>query len=326
MTILVKKEAETNPSYGSYPEQRSVEMLFDYGIVNIDKPRGPTTHMVADYVKQILNIKKCGHSGSLDPAVTGVVVIGLGKSTKITRILLTAPKEYVGIMHLHSDADEGKIRNTIQKFVGRIKQIPPLKSAVKRQLREREVYYFDVLEISGRDILFKVGCQAGTYIRKLCHDFGKAIGTGAHMAELRRTKVGPFDESSCFTLQDLKDAFVFWKDEGNEKFLRKIIHHVESAVQHLPKIWVLDSAVDSICHGAQLHVPGVSKIDADAKINDTVAILTLKNELVAISSLKMLPHDIMQKEKGLVAKTERVFMRRGMYAGNSSKQLQQEFH
>ncbi len=313
MPILIKKEAETNPNYGNYPEQRSTEILFDYGIVNIDKPKGPTTHMVADFVKRILNIEKCGHSGSLDPAVTGVVVIGLGKSTKIVRLLLTAPKEYVGIMHLHKDVDEAKIRNTIQKFIGRIKQIPPLKSAVKRQLREREVYYFDILEIDGRNILFKLGCQAGTYIRKLCHDFGKALGIGAHMSELRRTKAGPFNETTCFTLQDLSDAYYFWKEKGNDKFLRKVIMPVENAVQHLPKIWILDSAVDSICHGAQLHVPGVSRIESDAKINDLAAILSLKNELVAIGVLKMMPHDVRQKEKGLVAKTERVFMERGTY-------------
>jgi len=311
--ILVKKAAETNPEYGSYPEKRTIESLLEYGIVNIDKPKGPTTHMVAEYIKQILEIKKCGHSGSLDPAVTGVVVFGLGKATKIVRILLLSPKEYVGIMYLHGDVEEKKIREVMNNFVGRIKQMPPIRSAVRRRLREREIYSFDIIEIDGRNILFKVSCQAGTYIRKLCHDIGKALGVGAHMAELRRTKVANFDERTCFKLHDLKDAYVSWKEKGDESLLRKIIQPVENAVIDIPKIWILDSAVDSICHGAQLHVPGVSKIEDSAKNGDLIAIMTLKNELVALARLIMDPYEIMKNEKGLVAKTERVFMERGVY-------------
>ena len=195
--ILVRKEAETEEKYGCIPEYRKTEEIINYGIVNINKPKGPTSHQVSDFVQKILHINKSGHSGTLDPAVTGVLPVALGRATRIVQTLLTAGKEYVGIMHLHKNIEETKLRETIQKdFIGKIRQMPPLKSSVKRQLRTRTVYYFEIMEIEDKDVLFKVGTQAGTYIRKLIHDIGQKIGTGAHMAELRRTKAGPFREST----------------------------------------------------------------------------------------------------------------------------------
>lgn len=310
--MLIKKEAETDEKYGKKPEDRTVEELLEKGVVNIDKPKGPTTHQVADYVKKILHLTKAGHSGSLDPAVTGVVVVGLGKNTKIVQTLLNAPKEYVGIMHLHSEVPEKKIREVFKKFTGKIKQIPPIKSAVKRVERIREVYYLEIREIDGKDILFRVGCQAGTYIRKLCHDIGKELKTGAHMAELRRIKLGPFNETTAVALQDLQDAFVFWK-EGDGSQLKKIMQPMEAAVEHLPKIYVFDTTIDSVCHGAQLKVPGISKLDEEIKKGQLVAVLSLKNELVAIGNAEMTTREIFEKDKGMAVKTARVFMEPGIY-------------
>lgn len=164
--VFIKKEEKGE--LGKPPEERTPEELINYSIVNIDKPKGPTSHQVSDYVQRILGIAKAGHSGTLDPQVTGVQPIALGRATRITQFLLTAPKEYVGIMHLHQEVEEKTLRETIQKFIGKIKQLPPVKSAVKRVEREREIYEFEILEIKGQDILFRVRCQAGTYIRKLC--------------------------------------------------------------------------------------------------------------------------------------------------------------
>jgi len=161
--------------------------------------------------------------------------------------------------------------------------------------------------------LFVVGCQAGTYIRKLIFDLGKKLKIGAHMLELRRTKAGPFNEDTLFTLQDLTDAFYYYKHEKNDKFLRKVIQPVENAITHLSKIWVLDTTVDTLCHGAALNVPGVSKLHNTIKINDTIAIMTLKDELVALGTAKMSSEDILQKEKGLAVKTEKVFMKPDVY-------------
>ena len=312
--ILVKKEAKTNLELGCNPEDRKTEEIISYGIVNINKPQGPTSHQVSDYVQKILHISKSGHSGTLDPHVHGVLPVALGRATKVVQGLLKSGKEYFGIMHLHRDIDENKLKETIKKyFTGKIIQLPPIKSSVKRQERTREIYYFDILEKNEKDALFIVGCQAGTYIRKLIHDLGQKLRIGAHMQELRRTKAGPFDESSLFTLQDLTDAFYFYKQENNDKFLRKIIQPVENAVRHLPKIWVFDTTVDTLCHGADLNIPGISKLESGINENDIVAIMTLKNELIALGTAKTSSQEIIKNEKGAAAKTDKVFMLPGTY-------------
>jgi H/ACA ribonucleoprotein complex subunit 4 len=311
--ILIRKEALTNPDLGCNPEERATEEIINYGIINIDKPKGPTSHQVSDYVQKILSIAKSGHSGTLDPAVTGVLPVALGRATRIVQSLLTAGKEYVAIMHLHREVEEEKLRETIKNhFIGKIRQLPPIKSSVKRQMRTRTIYYLDILEIDGKDVLFKTGTEAGTYIRKLIHDLGQKLKAGAHMAELRRTKAGPFDESTLFTLQELADAYHFWKEEKNGRFLRKVIQPVEKGVSHLPKVWVFDTTVESLCHGVDLKVPGISKLNDSIAQNETVAIMTLKNELVALGTAKMNSQGMLG-EKGVAVQTEKVFMLPGAY-------------
>ncbi|MBT3463866.1 RNA-guided pseudouridylation complex pseudouridine synthase subunit Cbf5 [archaeon] len=310
--IFVRKEAETSNKYGKKPSDRSVEELLNLGIVNIDKPSGPTSHQVSAYVKQIMKIKKAGHSGTLDPQVTGVLPIAMTKATKVLQTLLRSGKEYVCIMHLHKPVDEYELHKVIGEFVGKIRQLPPVKSAVKREWRYRKVYYIDVIEFVGQDVLFAIGCQAGTYIRKICHDIGKKLGCGAHMAELRRTKAGPFNENDLFSLQDLTDAFHYYNEEGNDKFLRKVVKNVEDAVAHLPKVWVFDTTVDTICHGASLAVPGISKVQSDIQVGDLVAVFTLKDELICYGESKMVSKDML-KDKGLAVITDKVIMQPGTY-------------
>jgi H/ACA ribonucleoprotein complex subunit 4 len=240
--------------------------------------------------------------------------IALGRATRIVQTLLKAGKEYVAIMHLHKEVDEKKIIETIEKhFTGKIRQIPPIKSSVRRRERTREIYYFDILEIDGKDVLFKVGCEAGTYIRKLIHNIGEKLKTGAHMSELRRTKAANFDESTLFTLQDLQDAYYYWKEESNDQFLRKVIQPVENAVRHLSKIWVLDSTVDSLCHGADLKLPGISKLHSGIEPDQTVAVMTLKDELVALGISRLASKKMLEGEKGLAVKVNKVFMLPGIY-------------
>jgi H/ACA ribonucleoprotein complex subunit 4 len=310
--VLVRKEAETSEKFGTNPEKRAVQELVNYGVINIDKPAGPTSHQVSAYVQQILGISKAGHSGTLDPGTTGVFPVALGRATRIVQLLLTAGKEYVALMHLHKEVPQIRIQKAANEFVGSIKQLPPVKSAVKRQLRERNIYYLDILEVDGRDVLFRAGCEAGTYIRTLCVDFGKRLGVGAHMVELRRTKAGPFDESTIVTLQDVADAFWYWKNESNEKYIRKVIQPTEAAIEHLPKIWVMDTTTDSLCHGANLHVPGISKVESGINPEDAVAVVTLKNELICYGAAKMKSKEMLGK-KGLAVKTEKVFMPPGAY-------------
>lgn len=315
--IRVKKEAKTNPNLGSNPNNLEASKLITYGIININKPRGPTSHQVSDYLQRILKIKKAGHSGTLDPHVTGVLPIAIEKATRIVQFLLKAGKEYVCLMHIHKKVEEKKIRNVFKEFLGAIKQKPPIKSAVKRVKRTRHIYYLDILEMEDQDVLFKVGCEAGTYIRKLCHDMGKKLGTGAHMQELRRTRVASFDESTLVTLQDLTDAFHYYKNEDNDKYIKKIIQPIETAVKHLPKIYVLDSTVEPLCHGSDLKIPGISKLDDTITTDDLVAVMTLKNELVAVGTAKLTSLEIMNKDKGIAIDINKVFMEPGTYSINS---------
>lgn len=310
--ILVKKEAETDSSKGCNPNERIVDELIKYGVITLNKPSGPSSHQVTDYVKKILNIKKAGHGGTLDPKVTGVLPIALDKATRIVQVLLSAGKEYICLMYLHKNISEVDIRKVFEKFTGKIRQLPPKKSAVKRQERDREIYYIEVMEIDGQDVLFKIGCQAGTYIRKLVHDMGKELKVGAHMQQLVRTKAGPFSDKDMVSLHDLKDAYEFWK-EGNETEIRKCIKPFEMAVEHLPKIWVFDGAVDPLCHGSDLYVPGVSKLDNKMNKDDTVAVFTLKNELISVGKAEMTTEEMLKNQKGIAVNGNKVFMERGTY-------------
>ncbi|MAG47749.1 RNA-guided pseudouridylation complex pseudouridine synthase subunit Cbf5 [archaeon] len=311
--LLVKVDAKTDPNYGQDPNKRPIKELISYGIINLNKPEGPTSHMVSAYVQNILEINKSGHSGTLDPLVVGVLPIALEKATRIVQPLLKTGKEYVCLMQIHKDVKEEDIKKTMEKFLGKIKQLPPVKSAIKRQERTREVYYFDILEINKQNVLFKVGTEAGTYIRKLVHDFGQELKVGAHMKQLVRTKVGSFNDETWITLQDLKDAYELYKNENNEEELKKCILPIESAVQHLPKIYVLDSTVDSICNGANLNIPGISKLDSNIKENDQVAILTLKKELVCLGVAKTTSENILKNYQGLSVDVKKVFMSSGIY-------------
>lgn len=234
-------------------------------------------------------------------------------ATKVVQALLPAGKEYVCAIRLHGDVSEDKFRNVVNEFVGPIYQRPPLRSSVKRRLRIREIYYTELKEIEGRNGLFRVGSEAGTYIRKLCHDIGEVLGCGAHMKELRRTRTGPFKEDTLANLYDVVDAYHFWKEDGDESFLRSVIQPMEKALEQLPKIFVRDSAVDSICHGANLTVPGIVKLESEIGVGSLVTIFTLKNEAVALGSAKMSSEEMYSSNHGIAVEVDRVLMEPGTY-------------
>jgi H/ACA ribonucleoprotein complex subunit 4 len=312
---LIKKEEETDERYGKRPYERTVEELIRTSVIIVDKHEGPTSHTITQWVKQIFGVKKAGHAGTLDPKVTGVLPIALEEATKAMPVLLGLDKEYVGIMHLHKEVSEEILRNVIkEKFLGKIIQIPPVKSAVARVPREREIYYFDILEMEGKDVLFKVGCEAGVYIRKLVSDLGKALGIGAHLTELRRTKAGSFSEEQAFSLVKIKDAYEFWK-EGDEKDIRKILIPVEYAIPHVKKIFVSDSAIPNVCKGAPVFVRGITRLQEGIVEGETVAIYSLKEELVALGIAKMKSEEMYRKSRGIAVRTDRVFMKIGTYPG-----------
>jgi len=198
-------------------------------------------------------------------------------------------------------------------FEGQIYQMPPLRCAVKRQLRVKTVYKLELIEKIGKYCIIRMHVEAGTYARKLIHDIGEVIGCGANMRELRRTRVGPWTEAETVTLNQIREACVLWKEFGHEDMLRKVIRPVEDMVKHLPKIWVRDSAVDAICHGAALAAPGVVKLTSNVEKGRLVALMTLKNELIALATAEMNANEILAAQKGIVARVQRVIMPRGSY-------------
>lgn len=324
--VFLKSDDSTNPDYGfSDLEKLPIDHLLENGVISLDKPAGPTSHEVATWVRKMLGSERVGHGGTLDPGVTGILPTGVGNATKVMQALLPAGKEYVCVMELHHLADETEVRQTVEEFTGKIYQRPPLRSAVKRILRVREIYYNDIIEIKGRLVLFRVGCEAGTYIRKLCSDIGEALGVGGHMRELRRTRVGPFqeDEHLC-SLYDLKDAYEFWKDDEDDTELRKYLLPIEFALSHLPDISVRDSAVDAICHGANLAASGIVSFSSGVKKDDIVLLKTLKGEAIGIAKSDKTSDEIGKAKSGIVAITERVFMERGRYPSLWKKRAAKE--
>jgi H/ACA ribonucleoprotein complex subunit 4 len=306
MEWLVKSDEEES-DFGKNPNERTIEELIKTAVIIVDKHSGPTSHTVTGWVKNIFQVKKAGHAGTLDPAVTGVLPVALENSVKSMQLIMGLDKEYVGVMHLHKNIEENILRNEITNFIGKIKQRPPLKSAVARKEREREIYFFDILEINGRDVLFKTGVQAGTYIRKLIHDIGKNIG-GANMTELRRTKAGNFSEEKSFSLVKIKDAYEFWK-EGNEKLLKEMLIPIDFAVADVAKkIFVKDSAIPNILNGSPIYPNGITRIEKGIVAGETIAIYSNKEELVAIGITKMDDEKMLAAKKGEAVRTDRVIM------------------
>jgi len=248
------------------------------------------------------------------PKVTGVLPVALEEATKVVQGLLSAGKEYVCIMKLHREMPENRVKEVLEEFQGKIYQRPPVRASVKRRVRVRKIYYLKVLEIEDRNVLFKVGCEAGTYIRKLCHDVGEVLGCGAHMHELRRTRSGPFTENeNMVTLHDVVYLFTEWKRTGDLSMLRRFIQPMEKALNLLPKIVVRDSAVDAICHGAHLTAPGVVSLETGITAGSKVAIFTLKREAVALATATASSQEILRMNHGIAAKNDRVLMPRGTY-------------
>jgi len=313
--LRVKAQDTTDPKHGHKPSERPAAEYIRYGVINLDKPAGPTSHEVAAWTKKILHLQRIGHGGTLDPKVTGVLPVTLEDSTKIVQALLHSGKEYICVMKLHGDTEETRVKQILEEFQDQIYQRPPLRSSVKRQLRTRRIYYIDFFEVNGRNVLFKVGCEGGTYIRKLCYDIGEILGVGAHMQELRRTRAGPFVETSSgrVTLHDVAYWFGEWEEKKDEKFLRKIIQPMETALALIPKIMVRDSAVDALCHGANLTAPGVLSAETGIQKDSMIAVFTLKGEAVALAQAIVSTDEIMDLKHGTVATLQRVVMPRGTY-------------
>ncbi len=310
---LVLDEEPSDPEHGHTPASRPVQSLLDYGLLPLDKPRGPTSHEVVAWTRKLLAVEKAGHSGTLDPPVSGLLPIGLGQSTRALSLLLLYPKEYRGVMRVHSSVPRKELDRVKAELTGEIFQRPPQRSSVSRQTRTRTVYEFELEESAGNLHLFRVLCQSGTYIRKLIYDLGEILGVGATMVELRRTKVGPLTEERGFvTLHQLSDA-MFRLKAGDEGPIRKLVLPVEESLGSVGRMVIRDSAVDAICHGARIGIPGLLSVSTGIKKDDPVAIMSAKGELVAIGKALLSTEEVRPLKKGLAASTDRVVMRAGTY-------------
>jgi len=233
-------------------ENKTIKELLEFSILNIDKSSGPTSFQVDIYIKKALGLKKSSHGGTLDPKVSGVLPILLNRACRLSEYFMHKDKTYVGIMHLHKEIEKKELEKEMQKFIGKIKQIPPIKSRVKRQEREREIKKFEVIEKNEKEVLFLAEVEAGTYIRKLVHDLGEKIG-GAHMTELRRIKAGIFSEEdeNFVNLYQFKEAVEEYK-KGNEEMLRKMLIPAEIIVKILPVVQVKSESVKQLLNGKPL--------------------------------------------------------------------------
>ena len=304
----------TNDVYGVYYDKRSIEQLLNYGFILLDKPNGPTSHETVAWVKKILNIPKAGHSGTLDPQVSGILPIGFGEATKALIVLLLGPKEYHALGRLHSLPSKEKLQVVLKLLTGKIYQKPPQRSSVSRQTRIRTIYEMEVVEQVERLLLLRILCEAGTYVRKIFYDMGEILGPGATMIELRRTRVGQFNEdSNLVKMHDLVDAYALWKEKNDDSKLRRILMPIEYALSEIKSVVIRDSTVDALCHGAQLAIPGILEISHGLKRGDLVGIYSQKGEVVALAEAIMSEDEIVENTKGFAFKIKRIIMAPNTY-------------
>jgi len=285
--------------------------LVESSFIIVDKPRGPSSHEVTAWVRKLLGSTKSGHSGTLDPNVSGVLPVALGKASKLLMYLTSKDKKYVCLMRTGREMTEREMKGIYVRFLGEITQTPPKMSAVRKRPRKRKVYYIKHLQIRKRDVLFEVHCEAGTYIRVLVADFAPLTG-GAEMLELRRTSVGSIPETSSHTLQAISDAMWLAQEKHEENRIRSMLIPAEEALQ-LPKIVLRDAAIEAVCAGALLFAPGVEKHDVAIMRGSLVALVSRKGELVGVGRAEMSSQEVLMKKKGTAAVPVRIMMKRGTY-------------
>ncbi|QLH83202.1 RNA-guided pseudouridylation complex pseudouridine synthase subunit Cbf5 [Halosimplex pelagicum] len=283
------------------PDDRSVDDLLAFGVVNLDKPPGPSAHQVAAWVRDMAGVDRAAHAGTLDPKVTGCLPMLLGDATRMAQVFDDSVKEYVAVLELHGPAP-ADLESVLAEFEGDVYQKPPKKSAVVRRLRSREIYALDAVEVEDRRALLRVRCESGTYVRKLCHDLGLALGTGAHMGHLRRTTTGSFDDRELVSLHDLVDALA-WADDGDSAPLREVVQPAERALVDLPSATIAESAAREVAEGAPVYAPGLVDID-DVFRGDLVACYTSDEAAVCLATLAGDP----EADDGVVLDLERVLV------------------
>lgn len=323
--ILLKNYDRLNVRTGHYtplpsgfsPLKRPLAEYIRYGVLNLDKPANPSSHEVVAWIKRILRVEKTGHSGTLDPKVTGNLIVCIDRATRLVKSQQGAGKEYVCVARLHSAVpDVAKVARALESLTGAVFQRPPLISAVKRQLRIRTIYESKLLEFDAEKhlVVFWISCEAGTYVRTLCVHLGLLLGVGGHMQELRRVRSGTMGEKeNMVTMHDVMDAQWAYDTNRDESYLRRVIMPLEVLLTSHKRLVVKDSAVNAICYGAKLMIPGLLRFENEIEVGEEVVLMTTKGEAIALGIAEMTTAVMATCDHGVVAKIKRVVMDRDTY-------------
>ncbi|KAJ4419037.1 centromere/microtubule-binding protein cbf5 [Neurospora sp. IMI 360204] len=317
--LLVRTGHFTPIPAGSSPSKRDIKSYVSSGVINLDKPSNPSSHEVVAWIKRMLRVEKTGHSGTLDPKVTGCLIVCVDRATRLVKAQQGAGKEYVCVIRFHDSVPGGEaaFASALETLTGALFQRPPLISAVKRQLRIRSIYESKLIEFDNDRHLgvFWVSCEAGTYIRTLCVHLGLLLGVGAHMQELRRVRSGIMseDNGSMVTLHDVLDAQWQFDNGGDETPLRSVIQPLETLLTTYKRIVVKDSAVNAVCYGAKLMLPGLLRFEKGIETHEEVVLMTTKGEAIAIGIAQMNGVEMLSCDHGVVAKVKRCIMERDLY-------------
>ena len=323
--ILLKNYDRLNVRTGHYtplpcgysPLKRPIDQYIKYGIINLDKPANPSSHEVVAWIKRILKVEKTGHSGTLDPKVTGNLIVCIDRATRLVKSQQGAGKEYVCVARLHSSVnDKSKVARALETLTGAVFQRPPLISAVKRQLRIRTIYESKLLEYDADKhlVVFWISCEAGTYVRTMCVHLGLILGVGGHMQELRRVRSGILGEKdNMVTMHDVMDAQWVYENYRDESYLRRAIMPLEVLLTSYKRLVVKDSAVNAICYGAKLMIPGLLRFENEVEVGEEVVLMTTKGEAIALGIAEMTTAVMATCDHGVVARIKRVVMDRDSY-------------
>ncbi|EER27545.1 centromere/microtubule-binding protein cbf5, putative [Coccidioides posadasii C735 delta SOWgp] len=316
--LLVRTGHFTPIPAGCTPLKRDLKSYISSGVINLDKPSNPSSHEVVAWMKRILRVEKTGHSGTLDPKVTGCLIVCIDRATRLVKSQQGAGKEYVCVIRLHDKipGGEAQFARALETLTGALFQRPPLISAVKRQLRIRTIHESKLYEFDNDRHLgvFWVSCEAGTYIRTLCVHLGLLLGVGAHMQELRRVRSGAMDEQDgMVTLHDVLDAQWMMDNNRDESYLRRVVRPLETLLTTYKRVVVKDSAVNAVCYGAKLMIPGLLRFEAGIEVHEEVVLMTTKGEAIALGIAQMSTVEMSTCDHGVVAKVKRCIMERDLY-------------
>ncbi|KZP31174.1 putative rRNA pseudouridine synthase, partial [Athelia psychrophila] len=315
--LLVRSSHFTPIPSGCSPLKRDITTYIKSGVINLDKPSNPSSHEVVAWLRRILRVEKTGHSGTLDPKVTGCLIVCIDRATRLVKSQQGAGKEYVCVLRLHDSlSNPTALPRALQTMTGALFQRPPLISAVKRQLRIRTIHESKLFEFDEKRNLavFWVSCEAGTYIRTLCVHLGLVLGVGGHMQELRRVRSGAMSEDDeMVTMHDVMDAQWMYDNTRDESYLRRVIRPLECLLVGYKRIVVKDSAVNAVCYGAKLMIPGLLRYENDIGLNEEIVLMTTKGEAIALAIAQMSTVELATCDHGVVAKVKRCIMERDTY-------------